>query len=150
MNGMANDDQFYYFAYASNLKVSLLAQRTGDTLHNYLQGRLPDYGFRFNRRNTDGSARANIIESESEDVFGAVYQIDQKYRDLLLNSEPGYSIINVSVETEQGNIEAFTFISGEDQEDIYPAKEYLDSILEGAREHSLPEEYVDFIRSMAK
>ncbi len=147
---MENDNYFYYFAYASNLKVSLLEQRTGGKIENYTQGRLLDYGFRFNKLNADGSARANIIESESEDVFGVVYQIDKKFEEILLKTEPGYKLISVPVETAQGNVQAFTFISDEDHEDIYPAKEYLSTILEGAKYHSLPEEYTDFIVSMSK
>ena len=147
---MENDSFFYYFGYASNLKVSTIEERIGDKIQDYIQGRLIDYGFRFNRKNSDGTARANIIASESEDVFGVLYQIDQKYRDVLLKTEPGYQLIDITVETEQGNINAVTFISDADDEDIYPAGEYLNSILTGAKEHSLPAEYTDFIRSLAK
>ena len=147
---MENSSYFYYFAYASNLKVSVLEQRIDGKVQDYVQGRLIDYGFRFNRKNADGTARANIIPSESEDVFGVLYQVDQKYREILLHTEPGYTLIQVPVETEQGNLQAFTFISNADDEDIYPGKEYLNSILTGAKEHSIPTEYTDFVRSMAK
>ncbi|MEJ7779111.1 MAG: gamma-glutamylcyclotransferase [Daejeonella sp.] len=146
---MENTDDFYYFAYASNLKISILEERIGDKIQNCLPGRLPDYGFRFNRRNSDGSARANIVVSESEDVYGLVCRVDQKYKDKLLKTEPGYLLISVAVETEQGDVNAFTFISESDDEGIYPTKQYLNSILEGAREQGLPEEYVDFIIALA-
>ena len=147
---MESNNYFYYFAYASNLKVSVLEQRISGKVQNYIQGRLVDYGFRFNCKNPDETARANIISSESEDVFGVLYRVDEKYREVLLNTEPGYTLIQVTVETEQGNTQAFTFISDADDEDIYPGKEYLNSILTGAKEHSLPTEYTDFIRSMTK
>lgn len=147
---MENDSYFNYFAYASNLQVSILEQRIGAKVSDRIQGRLIDYGFRFNRKNTDGTARANIILSESEDVFGVLYQIDEKYREALLKTEPGYQLITVSVETSQGNMEAYTFISDADDENVYPTKEYLTTILAGAKEHYLPVEYTDFIRSMAK
>lgn len=147
---MENHTHFYYFAYASNLKSSVLKQRVGSTLQNFIPGRLPDYGFRFNKRNEDGTARANILVSDSEDVFGVLYRIDEKYRDVLLKTEPGYGLIEVSVETAHGNEQAYTFISDEDTEGIYPDKEYLKTILTGAKEHALPEEYIDFIKSLAK
>jgi hypothetical protein len=147
---MEKANHFYYFGYASNLQTSVLEQRINGKIEDNIQGRLIDYGFRFNRKNPDGSARANIIASESEDVFGVVYQISQKHQDILLKTEPGYQLIEVPVETDRGIVEAFTFISDADDEDIYPAKPYLNSILAGAKEHSLPEEYTDFIRSMAK
>ena len=119
---MENDSHFYYFGYASNLKISILEQRIGAQIQNYTQGRLIDYGFRFNKRNPDGSARANIIASDSEDVFGVLYEIEKKYQDILLKTEPGYRLINISVETEQDNVPAFTFISEADDEDIFPSE----------------------------
>lgn len=147
---MENNSYFNYFAYASNLKVAVLEQRIGGKVQDYIQGRLIDYGFRFNHKNEDGTARANIISSESEDVFGVLYQVDEKYRNILLQTEPGYNLIEVSVETEQGNIQAYTFISDADDEGIYPGKEYINIILSGAKEHSLPAEYTDFVRSLSK
>lgn len=150
MNGMENADHFLYFGYASNLKTSVVEERIGSKIQNYITGRLQDYGFRFNRKNQDGTARANIIFSESEDVFGVVYQIDQKFRNLLLQTEPGYQLVSLLIETPTGNVEAVTFISQSDDEDIHPSKEYLDTIFQGAKEHNLPEEYTDFIRSLAK
>ena len=150
MNGMDKSDHFLYFGYASNLKTSVVEERIGSKIQSYTSGRLQDYGFRFNRKNPDGTARANILISESEDVHGVVYQIDQKFRDKLLQTEPGYELVSLSIETSGGNVEALTFISQSDDEDIHPSKEYLDTILQGAKEHGLPEEYTDFIRSLAK
>ena len=128
MSGMENNNSFNYFAYASNLKKSTLEQKTGSKIQNFVQGRLLDYGFRFNFKNTEGSARANIIVSESEDVFGAIYEIENKYKEGLLSTEPGYRIINVTIETETVNVPALTFISDQDDENIYPSKDYLKSI----------------------
>jgi len=150
MSGMENNNSFNYFAYASNLKKSTLEQRTGSKIQNFLQGRLLDYGFRFNVKNAEGSARANIIVSESEDVFGVIYEIENKYKETLLSTEPGYRMINVTIETETGNVPAFTFISDHDDENIYPSKDYLKSITEGAKEHKLPQEYMEFVVSMSK
>lgn len=147
---MENNKHFNYFAYASNLQISTLEQRTGEKIKNYQQGRLADYGFRFNVKNSDGTARANLIASESEDVFGLICQISTKYREALLSTEPGFRLTSVSIETEQGDVQAFTFISDSEEENIYPSKEYLKSIMAGAKELSLPEEYTGFIISMAK
>lgn len=150
MNGMDSASHFLYFAYASNLKTSVVEERLGSKVQNCLSGRLQDYGFRFNGKNQDGTARANIIFSESEDVFGIVYQIEEKFRDKLLQTEPGYELVILSVETSDGNIEAFTFISDSGDDNLHPSKDYLNTVLQGAREHQLPEEYTDFIRSLAK
>ena len=147
---MANDNQINYFGYASNLKTSVLESRIGNSIADKITGRLIDYGFRFNRRNEDGTARANILVSESEDVFGVIYRINEKNRDVLLKTEPGYHLILVSVETDFGIEQAHTFISDEDTEGIYPEAGYLKTIVQGAKEHRIPEEYIDFIKSLAK
>jgi hypothetical protein len=150
MSGMENNKSFNYFAYASNLKKSNLEECLGSKINNFLDGRLLDYGFRFNVKNADGKARANIISSESEDVFGAIYELENTAKKKLLASEPGYKLIEVNIETETGYVPAVTFISEEDVEGIYPAKDYLKIISEGAKEHKLPEEYLEFIVSMSK
>lgn len=147
---MENNKTFNYFAYASNLKKSNVEQLLGIKIDNYIDGRLLDYGFRFNVKNADGKARANIIESESEDVFGAIYEIAISTKEKLLASEPGYQLIEVNIETQTGFVPAFTFISEADEEGIYPAKDYLKTITDGAKEHKLPEEYLEFIVSMSK
>jgi hypothetical protein len=147
---MENNKNFNYFAYASNLKKSNLEKSTGSKIDNFLDGRLLDYGFRFNVKNADGKARANIIASESEDVFGAIYELENSVKEKLQASEPGYKLIEVNIETETGHVPALTFISDADVEDIYPSKEYLKTISEGAKEHKLPEEYLEFIISMSK
>ena len=147
---MENNNTFNYFAYASNLKKSNLEHSLGSKIDNFLDGRLLDYGFRFNVKNADGKARANIIVSESEDVFGAIYEIENAVKEKLLASEPGYKLIEVNIETQTGYVPALTFISDEDAEGLYPAKDYLKSISEGAKEHKLPEEYLEFIISMSK
>jgi hypothetical protein len=150
MSGMENSNTFNYFAYASNLRKSNLENSLGSKIDNFLDGRLLDYGFRFNVKNADGKARANIIVSESEDVFGAIYEIENTVKEKLLASEPGYKLIEVNIETQTGYVPALTFISDEDAEGLYPAKDYLKSISEGAKEHKLPEEYLEFIISMSK
>lgn len=147
---MENNKDFNYFAYASNLKKSNLEQVIANKIDGFLGGRLLDYGFRFNVKNADGKARANIIASESEDVFGAIYKLENTVKEKLIVSEPGYKLIQVNIETATENVQAFTFISEADEVDIYPTKDYLKSISEGAKEHGLPEEYLEFIVSMSK
>lgn len=146
---MENEEHFYYFGFASNLKTSLLEDKIGNSVQDAVPGRLVDYGFRFNKQNEDGTARANLTFSEEEDVYGVVYQIGKSKHDVLFQTESGFRLMEVTVETDRGNIEAITFISDANIEDIYPSEEYLQTILEGAKEHDLPEEYIDFIKCLA-
>ena len=146
---MENETYFNYFGFASNLKKSLLEERIGDTVEEFTSARLANYGFRFNKKEKDGSARANLILSEEEDVYGVVYKIHTKHYDKLCTTEPGFKLIEVQVETNTSYVNALTFISEEDTEDILPEMSYLNTILKGAKEHALPEEYQVFIKILA-
>ncbi|MDB5119253.1 MAG: hypothetical protein JWN56_471 [Sphingobacteriales bacterium] len=146
---MENDTYFNYFGFASNLKKSLLEERIGGAVEEFMSARLANYGFRFNKKNKDGSARANLIISEEEDVYGVVYKLSAKYYDILCKTEPGFKLIEVQVETDTSYVKALTFLSEEITDNILPDKAYLNTILKGAREHSLPEEYQVFIKILA-
>lgn len=124
---MENDTYFNYFGFASNLKKSLLEERIGGSVEEFKSARLANYGFRFNKKNQDGSARANLVLSEEEDVYGVVYKIHNQYYDTLCTTEPGFEIIEVQVETDTSYVNALTFISDEDTENIVPEKSYLNS-----------------------
>lgn len=146
---MENDTYFNYFGFASNLKTSLLEERIGGPVEEFMSARLANYGFRFNKRNKDGSARANMILSEEEDVYGVVYKIHSQYYDKLCTTEPGFKLIEVQVETDSSYVKALTFLSEENTENIIPETSYLNTILTGAKEHALPEEYQVFIKILA-
>ena len=149
MNDMENDSYFNYFGFDSNLKKSLLEERIGGSVEEFTTARLANFGFRFNKKNKDGSAAANLILSEEEDVYGVVYKIHTRYYDTLCKTEPGFKLIDVQVETDTSYVKAVTFLSEEDYENILPEKSYLNAILKGAKEHALPEEYQVFIKILA-
>jgi hypothetical protein len=146
---METNSYFNYFGFASNLNKALLEQRIGGAVEEFTTARLANFGFRFNKKNKDGSAAANLILSEEEDVYGVVYKIHTKYYDILRTTEPGFKLIEVQVETDTSYIKAVTFLSEEDSENILPEKSYLNAILKGAKEHALPEEYQVFIKILA-
>ncbi len=142
-------ETFFYFGYASNLDITTLEGRlkTPPVLKGI--GALTAHGFRFNFPNPDGSARANLIESENESVYGLLFQIDKRDFDFFLTSEPGYDFVEKKILTPQGEISAFTFISPTVAEKIFPKKEYLDTILHGGGENGIPKGYLAGIMNRA-
>jgi hypothetical protein len=142
-------ETFNYFGYASNLDRSTLVGRLKTSPLSKGLGALVAYGFRFNFRNTDGSARANVMKSENESVYGVIFEIDKKDFDYLLTSEPGYEFVEMKVLTNQGEISAFTFISHQHTENIFPKKEYLDTILKGGIASGIPKGYLAGIMNRA-
>ncbi|UJR11469.1 hypothetical protein I4U23_015648 [Adineta vaga] len=147
-------NQFNYFGYASNLKESLLEERIGgDHPLSIHAGRLNDYQFRFNHMQPNGDGRANIVPKKRAYVYGLVYVISNKHREYLLKTEPGYRVIEVDIELEndQSIIRAITFIDETNIEnDFLPSNEYLQTIIDGAREHQFSENYINSIVSITK
>lgn len=133
---------FYYFGYASNLDSSTLKGRLQQEPMLIGLGVLPSHGFRFNFENPDGSARANLVKSENESVYGLIYEINRADFDYFLLSEPGYDFVQVEVFSKQGEITAFTFLSKNCKENIFPKVEYLETILSGGRANGIPNGYL--------
>jgi hypothetical protein len=144
-----NMDKFYYFGYASNLDTKTLEGRLRKKPVKISLGVLPHFGFRFNYPNPDGSARANIVPSPNESVYGIIFEISEEDRGYFLNSEPGYEFVKVPVFTKKGSIEAFTFISQNTQVGIFPTDTYWKTIYKGGKANGIPNTYLSQILNRA-
>jgi hypothetical protein len=144
--------EILYFAYASNLKQDLFEERLGHSAEFRGVGILPRYGFRFNHPMEDGTARANIVSSPNEQVYGVLYAISEEDLKHFLQSEPGYEYKEMTIYTSKGTVKAGTFLSPENKSNIFPSETYLAYIVDGGRNFKLPNEYLENIinRSGAK
>lgn len=140
----------WYFAYGSNLWTDQMARRTGPIPTDEDRPRratLPHYGLIFNMRGEDGQVFANI-HSPGKGVHGVVYRCSPEVLTRLDGYERGYERRRVFVTAEEGErLEAFTYIA-EPPNVAYgrrPAAEYLRRIVTGARQHGLPESYIQEI-----
>jgi cation transport regulator ChaC len=138
----------WYFAYGSNLLVDQKEDRTGQ-IRQALRARLPGYRFAFNKRGDKGQIYANIIPDESHEVWGVIYLCNPaaiKEMDKREGVSGGhYARQTVQVITDTGKeVSAETYIGGSDHlcDEGRPTDEYLNRILDGARHHGLPEEYI--------
>jgi hypothetical protein len=131
-----------YFGYASNLDEDTCSGRTSKPFHVLGCAHLPGYGFRFNFPNADGSARANIIKSNNETVYGVLYKLSEEDKEYFIASEPGYAFLEKDVVYKQAKVKAFTFIASASVMGIFPDKDYLNVILKGARKNKLPDAYI--------
>jgi hypothetical protein len=135
-------NSFYYFGYASNLDASTLEGRLQSNPIKIGIGVLPHFGFRFNFPNPDGTARANLVPSENESVYGLVFEIQEEDRSYFLTSEPGYDFVEKEIFTKNGPLNAFVFISAKTQDGIFPKEEYWKVILKGGKDSGLPNTYL--------
>ena len=78
-----------YFAYGSNLRSTRMLDRVPSAT-SLGAARLAGHGFRMNKRGRDGSAKANLIVSASEHVWGVIYRIEPVDWPVLDRFEGGY------------------------------------------------------------
>ena len=135
-------ESFYYFGYASNLDVSTLEGRLKSGAKLLGLASLPHYGFRFDHPNPDGSARANIIPSPHETVYGLLFEVPLVDKAYFWSSEPGYDFVSMQVATKNGFVEAYVFISPSHVANIFPDEKYLEVILRGGKANGLPASYL--------
>ena len=136
-----------YFAYGSNLLRARLCERVPSALVRAV-GYLPGYTVRFNKLSEDGSGKCNLVRSSENDrVYGVVYDFLDEEKLSLDKHEglgKGYHTEEIKLITDQGEIGAYTYVADDSAIDdsIRPYSWYKELVVEGARQHSLPEGYV--------
>ena len=144
----------HVFAYGSNLCLARIAARV-ERVQVAAVGTIGGYALRFNKKSRDGSAKANAHRSGAvgDVVWGVVYALDAKGKQQLDGFEGlgrDYFESEVEVETSDGNrMQAWLYCANPAriEEGISPYDWYLRFCVEGARQHGLPDEYVDRIAS---
>ncbi|ESS71652.1 AIG2-like family [Methyloglobulus morosus KoM1] len=92
---------------------------------------------------------ANIVSVENGIVEGVVYKLDRSALDYLDKEEIGYIRKELTVtNAENKEIKIQVYIAESTREGLKPSKDYLDKILDGAREHQLSQEYITKIEKI--
>lgn len=141
-----------YFAYGSNLWVARMASRVRSA-RLLTVATLPGHRLAFDKRGSDGSAKANVRPEEGERVFGALFEIavaERAVLDAVEGAPHEYHVFDEVVETAEGPVEAFTYKASPETlaDDLVPFDWYRDFVLHGARAHGFPEEYVRAIEGV--
>lgn len=135
-----------YFAYGSNLTLSRLQQRVPGA-RPLGAARLPGHRFGFDKAGRDGSGKANVRTAGADDeVWGVVYALEADDWEVLDGFEPGYERVRVRVETAGAEwLLASTYRAERRTQDLVPLEEYKRFVVDGAREHGLPDEWIAFL-----
>lgn len=149
-------DDTWYFAYGSNMSIERMKDRTG-AIRQHITSRLKGFRLVFNKRADDGGVFANFEPNESSEVWGVAYLCDPKAMKTLDRKEGvtggHYKRIKIQVEGSAGElIRCVTYVAGDKFvcEAAAPAKDYLQHLLDGARDHNLPSLYIDFIKELGE
>jgi gamma-glutamylcyclotransferase (GGCT)/AIG2-like uncharacterized protein YtfP len=139
--------QSLYFAYGSNLCSERLRSRVG-TARALGPARLPGRRLCMNKRGGDGSGKANLRPDEGSEVWGVVYALGTDGWPALDACEAGYTRVAVEVLSALESLRVDTYLSERLTLDPVPFDWYKRLIVEGAREHGLPAEWVRLLESL--
>ena len=136
----------YYFAYGSNMNKKQMQERCGSGARFLGKAHLPGYKFVYDgySQNWKGAV-ANIVPSEDEVVWGVLYEVSEdceKNLDKYEGLGTAYQKKRVFVYDDLGTAyEAFVYLR-EPQEPGKPSEDYVKTVVEGAREAGIPEDYI--------
>jgi hypothetical protein len=141
----------WYFGYGSNLNRTIFVDRRRMRPMDVRPGRLDGYGLRFNLPVGRGErAVANVEPELGGYIWGVAYRLRPEECDRLDRTEgvPAgfYRRIEVEIVTEgDERLTAFTYRSTRITEGRKPSARYLGLILDGAREHGLPADWIAWL-----
>jgi gamma-glutamylcyclotransferase (GGCT)/AIG2-like uncharacterized protein YtfP len=112
------------------------------------RARLDGYALAFRRRSRRwGGGAADIVPSEGEAVWGAVYELPAGTLDILDAREGegfAYRRLPVELELDGARVAAETYeVIHKEPADLPPSAAYTEAMLAGARERGLPDDYVE-------
>lgn len=114
--------------------------------------KLPAHRLAWHKESKDGSGKCDIIINPLGDtnVWGVLYEIDPSEKaqlDKVEGSGYGYKDKIIRVEFEEQYVEALTYKATRKNSRLKPYDWYKALVLAGAKENSLPDEYVKEIEA---
>jgi len=143
---------FLCFAYGSNMASHRLQVRA-PSAEKVAVGWLGGYRLTFDKVSRDGSGKCDCERTDNPEdrVYGVVYRIARADEDALDRVEGlnnGYEKQNVGMTTGAGELTAVVYIATRKEPGLKPYAWYKEHVLRGAKEHSLPEDYVRKIETV--
>ncbi len=144
-----------YFAYGSNMCTGRLRMRV-PSANPCCVARLNGHALRFHKRSRDGSAKADAEDTggNADFVCGVVFSLNEAEKPALDDAEglgKGYSERTVLLEDDSGReLRAFMYYALDDHKDanLKPYSWYVRFVVDGAKQHGLPEDYVARIEAV--
>jgi gamma-glutamylcyclotransferase len=113
---------------------------------------LTGYRLMFNKESTDGSGKANVEAHEGSETRGVVYVISDADLRTLDDGEVGYRRVRLPVHaTDDVESMAWVYIAitPNNEAALRPYTWYKRFLVEGAREHALPANYIANLENIA-
>ena len=148
-----NEDHIITFAYGSNMPISRLRERCSSATPLGV-AELTGFELRWHKRSKDGSGKCDIVSASSSEarVFGVLYQVavhEKRDLDRAEGLGQGYSEIDIEVLFEGERIVAKAYQATDIDRSLKPYSWYRALVVAGAREHRLPEDYIELLEAVA-
>ncbi|XP_069763535.1 gamma-glutamylcyclotransferase-like [Narcine bancroftii] len=149
MSAVGIQDEFFYFAYGSNMLRGRLQLQNPSAVQvsvGCLKGHELAFGFKGTVESRWGGGAASIIPSPKKEVWGIIWRLKADDRQSLDDQEGAqeglYSPIEVKVEEKvMGEVICLTYQMNNFQFSL-PSPLYKKVIIQGAKESGLPSEYI--------
>jgi len=147
-------ESLWYFAYGSNLCRATLVERRGLQPLEIRRARLDGHRLTFDLPVGPGERGvANLVADPAAAIWGVCYLLDAAACDHLDHTEGVhrgyYRRLEVSVVTDDGaSLRAFAYQGTTSVAGRKPSQRYLGLLLDGAREHGLPEEWIRYLEGL--
>lgn len=135
-----------YFAYGSNLSPERMRGRVASA-QALGAARLAGRRLCFDKLGRDGTGKANLRDDPASSVWGALYSFEPEAWPQLDRCEPGYARVEVEVECGGERRAAQTYVSRLYTPDPLPLARYKRLVVEGARFHALPDDWIRWLES---
>lgn len=143
---MTAPDRITIFAYGSNMRSSRLQARTPSATPLGI-GRLKRHALRWHKAGRDGSGKCDVEHTghDHHAVWGVLYTLDVAEKPALDAAEGlglGYTEKRAAIHVGETTIEAWLYVAIDTAADLTPYDWYKAFVVEGAREHALPRDYI--------
>lgn len=133
------------FAYGSNMCSGRFREYKVTVEGKGRAALLEGYRLRFNKKSKkDGSGKANVEPHAGSQTWGVLYTISDNELQLLDGGEIGYNRVRMPVQFNGAATDAWVYIASrpENEPSLKPYSWYKRFLVEGAREHGIPAEYL--------
>ncbi|MBI4189054.1 MAG: gamma-glutamylcyclotransferase [Betaproteobacteria bacterium] len=139
------------FAYGSNMLTARLRERVPSAVA-IGTGRLLGHVLKWHKRSRDGSGKCDAeATGRIEDVvWGVLFELNAAEKPALDRAEGlnnGYVERQVDIITDRGTVSAVAYIATATDPSLHPYHWYKAFVVAGAREHGLPQEYLQSLES---
>lgn len=145
---------FHVFSYGSNMLFQRIKERV-NSVEVVKVHELKGYFLRFNKKSRDGSAKANVIQSNinGHSVIGIIQRIRMQEKPVLDRYEglgQGYQLQNFQVEIDDQLTKIHYYQAFEENylTQGKPYHWYLNFVVAGAKENLLPDHYINRLKQV--